>query len=508
MATHNLLSSIKYVVFLCALLASACRSTSEKEAAQSTTKTFLLNTNEPSKSRLIIENNGDAPAVFQLQLNNQFYYSLDDIVQAINAMPDEFMNEPPEHKAWRFVSGNVKFSKAITDSRWQHNPSLLINSIGNGICDDLGCALHLIWGKMNLQSRVWVLQGHVVPEVFSQNSWHMYDPSHQLVYKNLGGDIAGVEDLAEHPEWIINPVDRSMLQSANPVAFALGHSQKMASIYSSKSDNFINEEYDFLFEPANPDFILPAGSRIVFPATGSFKSSACNSFAFETSRLVVELKSNMAAELSFPLVVSSITGSGMVNVDGKEYDISSDSLHELISDYSSFHQSLKFSSDCSGVKVYYHINSKTVSIKKTNTLVFTGGQLESLHCALAEVEDSVNAPDNGMDMDSLIKVRFLHYEELIGKGKASNRFADFKPRTALEIIARTRSYFEMSGIGALEVERRVKILSEKIIPLMTKLPDAEKQKRVFAALADPYIFIVFLTYVEHCSAQEVMKMMS
>ena len=79
MATHNLLSSIKYVVFLCALLASACRSTSEKEAAQSTTKTFLLNTNEPSKSRLIIENNGDAPAVFQLQLNNQFYYSLDDI---------------------------------------------------------------------------------------------------------------------------------------------------------------------------------------------------------------------------------------------------------------------------------------------------------------------------------------------------------------------------------------------------------------------------------------------
>lgn len=508
MARHRFLCIIKWIVFLCAFQASSCRAPGDKKTSSSTARIFILNTSAPNKSKVVIENKGDSPAIFQLKLNNQFYYSLDDIVQTIAAMPDEFSNEPLERKAWRFVSSNVKFSKTITDSRWQHNPSLMINSVGNGICDDLGCALHLIWKKMNLQSRVWVLQGHVVPEVFIQNTWHMYDPSHQLVYKNLSGDVAGVEDLSKHPEWIAHPVNRSVLQNANPVAYALGHSQKMASIYSSKSDNFINKEYDFLFEPGNSKFILPAGGRVIFPASVSFSENACNSFAFETSRLLVELKSNTAAELSFPLVIASITGSGTVLVDGQKFDIGSDSLQDFISDYSSFHQSLKFSSDCSAVKVYYHINTKVVSLKAANELIITGEHVESLRCELLEIEDSGNIPDKGMDMDSLIKARFLLYEEVIHKGKPRNSFAEWKPQNVNEVIARMHSYFELTGIGALEAEQKVKVLSEKIIPIMAKLPNSEKQKRVFTALADPYIFIVFLTYVEHCSALEVMKMMS
>ncbi|MCA9006316.1 MAG: transglutaminase domain-containing protein [Planctomycetaceae bacterium] len=112
-----------------------------------------------------------------------------------------------------------------------HDPVKFLNVYGYGFCDDCATNYMVLARKAGLQSRVWGLSGHVVAETFYDGSWHMFDPDHQVFYRNQRGQIAGVEELAEQPQLITKtPTD------------PLGSSSELiAKLYTSTADNRVNE---------------------------------------------------------------------------------------------------------------------------------------------------------------------------------------------------------------------------------------------------------------------------
>lgn len=83
-----------------------------------------------------------------------------------------------------------------------HDPVKFLNVYGYGFCDDCATNFSVLANRAGLQSRVWGLGGHVVGETFYDGRWHMFDPDHQVFYRNQQGVIAGVEELSQHPELI------------------------------------------------------------------------------------------------------------------------------------------------------------------------------------------------------------------------------------------------------------------------------------------------------------------
>ncbi len=164
--------------------------------------------------------------------------SADSIVKHIcaNAKSDREKAEA----LWKFVIKKVKHWYPVTGDNECHDPVKLINIYGYGLCDDSARALAGLWQTAGLKSRSRGLGGHVVPEVYYDNEWHVYDPDHRVFYSKQDGTVAGIEYLADHPEIIENTKD--------PTGY---NSKKMANLYATKENN-------------NPTHGITLGHKLLF----------------------------------------------------------------------------------------------------------------------------------------------------------------------------------------------------------------------------------------------------
>ncbi|MBI2477443.1 MAG: hypothetical protein HYV60_01945, partial [Planctomycetia bacterium] len=78
-----------------------------------------------------------------------------------------------------------------------HDPVKLISVYGYGFCDDSAAAFCELATAAGMQTRSYGLSGHVVAEAFYADGWHMFDPDHEVVYRNREGQVASVAELAE-----------------------------------------------------------------------------------------------------------------------------------------------------------------------------------------------------------------------------------------------------------------------------------------------------------------------
>ncbi|QDT42289.1 hypothetical protein Pan241w_23720 [Gimesia alba] len=132
---------------------------------------------------------------------------------------------------WKFlVDWRYHFTPAEQGDEL-HDPVKFLNVYGYGFCDDCATNFVVLARKAGLRSRVWGLSGHVVAEAFYDGKWHMFDPDHQVVYRNSRGIIAGVEELAQHPE-LITKTPRDPIGSP---------SQLIADLYTSTNNNRASE---------------------------------------------------------------------------------------------------------------------------------------------------------------------------------------------------------------------------------------------------------------------------
>lgn len=151
--------------------------------------------------------------------------SCDSILASI--LDDQMSDEQRAIAIWKFLV-DWRYHDYPAESYGEiHDPVKLINVYGYGFCDDSAAAFCQLASAIGLKTRSYGLDGHVVAEVFYDDAWHMFDPDHQVFYRNSDQQVASVTELERHPEWITRePID--------PTGY---ESQKMAELYTSRDNN-------------------------------------------------------------------------------------------------------------------------------------------------------------------------------------------------------------------------------------------------------------------------------
>jgi hypothetical protein len=263
---------------------------------------YYFKTDYPQSNYVKILNFGNVQASFQMNINNALFNSQTDLINTIISTPDEFANEPIERKVWRFIRDNRYHFDPMTALQWGHDPTLFFDSIGFGYCDDSASVYYQLMTALGYTVRVWGMNGHVVPEVLINGRWEMYDPDKAVYYYDTNGDIAGVEELAQNPDLITNPINPF---SSDPTAYSSG----TANIYASIDDNDVAPYYTV--DPVSNyllQFQVPPSGSLEFP--GVFVSPLQNIYdnltpKYTNARLVVPKGSPFNAEI--PLVIQTIT---------------------------------------------------------------------------------------------------------------------------------------------------------------------------------------------------------
>jgi hypothetical protein len=242
---------------------------------------------------------------------------IDELLSLIEALPEEFSGESLARKSWRFVSRNSFNSNSFNDARKVHHPFVFLNSAGIGYCDDQSATLAEIWRQQGYQARIWTLNGHVVPEVFLDGRWQMFDPGMGVFYMDENGNVAGMKDLQTHPEWIKNPVKTiyatDLLQSR-----LFSNSEFIAQVYGSIADNKVNRWYDTLPEIAEPEFVLPPKGQLRMALLKPGELDSLISVKDLTDLEIDFFAGSGPLKQSMSLLVADIRGNGRIKLRGKE----------------------------------------------------------------------------------------------------------------------------------------------------------------------------------------------
>ena len=119
-----------------------------------------------------------------------------------------------------------------------HNPVVLLDSYGYGACDDSALALEYAWIASGLEARVHWLQGHVVPEVYYENGWHVYDPNLKLVVRGEDGTALSRSDITSSINRLDNAYRKQYGQSNDSLirAYLDTHGESVTtSVFHNKS---------------------------------------------------------------------------------------------------------------------------------------------------------------------------------------------------------------------------------------------------------------------------------
>lgn len=110
-------------------------------------------------------------------------------------------------RLWEFLVGARVHGDPASDREDLHDPVRMLNVFGYGFCDDAATVYALMAEELGLESRVWWLSGHVVPEVMIDGQWAMLDPDGETYYRDpASGRIAGVEQISADTELLLGPV--------------------------------------------------------------------------------------------------------------------------------------------------------------------------------------------------------------------------------------------------------------------------------------------------------------
>lgn len=495
-----------YLLVLLMVLGVSCYPDKAHRNRLSATHSFTLQVKDPATAQLIIENTGAESALFSIKLNNRFFLSEKDMAEEIRRMPDKYENEPLEQKAWRYVIAHVKFSKPLTQDNWQHAPVLMINSIGTGFCDDLSATLSLLWKAIGFQSRVWSLEGHVVPEVLINGKWHMYDPLHQVYYLNNANEIAGVEELAKHPELITQVHNKQLPPKPTALPYALAHTKKEAGIYGSYSDNKVSTWFE---EKTQTDtlFRMPAGAVMKLPA--EYKGTDNNivkNLPLDHALLSVEIKPGSISLLNIPLVVFAIEGKGKASIGNKEFDINTKDLNDYLQRFTGLHQQLIFKQH-SHVTVYYLLNRQSVAFYDTSTLIVQGPATGHISASVQYTNKA--ALTSTEKPDSIALARFMAFDKKMEQNHMQPVDFFAGPTTLDNVYERIALIIDVQNeLTTQQKKDKRDLISSKLKALIETLPEETQQKKLFASISDPHVFIMLITYLEYSDIDTILKLLA
>ena len=362
-----------FVLILFVLLIQACASkTDESESEAISTigvKKFVLN--NPEQCVFEITNTANKSSSFSLQVNEKIPYTVNEIAVAVRKMPVEFENEPLERKAWRYVRDNIKFNTAFSEQKWQHNPHLLLNSLGFGQCDDYAALLAQLWEKLGFETRIWGLEGHVVNEIKIDGRWQMYDATYGVYYLNKNRQVAGVEELSLQHSLIDQPIEFMPFSAVNDYSAQFArYKRSTIEKYATQENNTISHWFITDVQEVDSQITIPALTSIRFPL--KYKSKQLNLFynsALAENKFVnylnVYVPKGITGSVKLPLVIASVTGEGSVELFKNTYKI--DELNQDLL-RTEFIDNIIIKENLTGINIAYFVNSETFKLHEKNTI--------------------------------------------------------------------------------------------------------------------------------------------
>ncbi|HIA36918.1 MAG TPA: hypothetical protein EYN89_09395 [Flavobacteriales bacterium] len=460
-----------------------------------------LNTNTPSGSMIRIENLGEESAHFSLKINDVLFSNNEELKEYLVDKTDTL--ESLEKRSWRFVKDHVYFDQSLTDSNWIHDPGLFINSLGFGYCDDKAAVLAFVWEKIGLFSRVWNLGGHVVPEVYANDGWSLYDPMYEVYYQTNRNYVNGVKELSKQPS-IVRSGYLDKMPCKNIHALWNRYSYKTAKAYLTIDNNMISEWYSKPVAEHDLKIKIPPKGTFEFP--GKYEKSLVNSkgdsvFSYANAKLTIP--KGWTGKINIPLVIHSINGKGLLNISGKEYEIDMEPLKALINKRTEFIYDMQFKQTDDTVEIIYLVNPLVFGLSKENLLVAEGYNTKLLDFRIVKLNQSkrINFPPKYDFPEEAFNVaNYMDQLFNLRKLKIKKR-SDIYKKLILIITANNTLKQE-------EMEDRYRFFYKKIDNILSSVNSETKSVEFVKSLNDDIYFSVFISLVEHLETEEIVAIIN
>jgi hypothetical protein len=334
------------------------------------------------KHAVSIANSSPSDVSFELRQNGAaLATTAAQMLDEVEALPDEFSQESLQRKMWRFVRDGSYRSAPLTSSIWQHEPLVFLNSIGVGYADDIATAYVGLAEAAGYQARAWDLHGHSVPEVYAAGRWEAYDPALPVYYVNRQGQVAGVQDLGADPSLITSPQEPRVMASST-----VPYGQAMADIYATTADNRLLPTSFFAWPHETAALSLPAGARVAYPGQWAKPpADVSGNVPPSTAQLSLALPAGFTGVIDWPLVLWDVQGSGRVQLGGTQYAAGSPEVTAALQALESMPQTVQILEAPGAVTLVYLINPLRFGLMAETELRLRSQDAWALEVSLTDV---------------------------------------------------------------------------------------------------------------------------
>ncbi len=295
-------------------------------------------------------------------------------------------------KLWRFLRDNVYHNVFVDPAPWRMSPTVLVNSFGFGLCSSVSLAYRALAAAAGYETRVWALNGHVVPEIEVGGRWQVFDPDLAVFYRLQDGRVAGIVDLQADASLVTEPLQPLF----GPEGFA-AYSLAVREIYGSATDNFVWDAIDQLPVGLPGRVVLPAGARLVYPGRWTAEVIAHGDDGVPSPvahfrQAAIELPAGWSGTLDLPWVVWDVQGEGAVLVDGESFVIGSQSLRSRLQGSQSAIVRIDVIATTDPVTVVFLVNPLRYDVAGVNTVELLGQEVWKVEAAVASLPSQHRTP--------------------------------------------------------------------------------------------------------------------
>jgi hypothetical protein len=326
----------------------------------------------PNAASIVLTNVADFDVSFQFDINDHMYPG-DRAGSLLRMVEEESLTAEAStpFRIWKALAENIRRGATLTESTWIHGPVRLLSSLGFGYCDDVASAFSILAKEAGYEVRVWTLSGHVVAEVWVDGRWEMYDPDIGVLYHNLQGQIASVEDLATNSALITNPIAPVLAIKQDARA---PFSEEVADIYATQADNLVYDLYTQPVEPTDSTLTLPPGATMTIGGFWShplLDAPTGNVIPF-AARARLDLPAGWTGKLPTAFVIVSVEGMGQLQLNDVFFEIGSAELQARLANFDIPQLAPTITRSDAPIAVTVLVNANSGAFKELNR-VFLGG---------------------------------------------------------------------------------------------------------------------------------------
>jgi hypothetical protein len=337
------------------------------------TKSVAVEALPDGSEAITLSNTADSPVDFVLTHNGfRTFESIPDMIEFVGSMPAQFAGEPFEQKLWRFLRDNVYHAPFLNPGPWLMSPTVLVNSMGFGLCSTVAAAYVDLARAAGYEGRIWALTGHVVPEIRIGGAWQMFDSDLAVYYRRHDASVAGVSELSADRSLITTPVNPLF-----PDGTFVGYSGAVADIYTSDADNFVWSSLLDLPEGLPGRLTLPPRAKLTYQGRWTEPPLAYGDgdVPYEVSQFeqaAMTLADGWIGTVALPWVVWDVRGEGQVRIDGILYALGSEDLRQRLRGSDAAINQLEIVASSGAATIIFLVNPLRYEIASSNWIELTG----------------------------------------------------------------------------------------------------------------------------------------